>query len=162
MIDSEVIIYTDGSCFPNPGPGGWGSILLFENDERKFEKEISGGDRESTNNRMEMQAVIGALEALKRPCNVKIYSDSQYVVKGVGCWINGSNIHPTGWMVGWERRGWKRKDGPLKNSDLWKKLHELVCRQESVQMVWVKGHDGNELNERCDVLALKARTELNV
>lgn len=157
-MGSEVTIYTDGACEPNPGPGGWGAIFLFEGRNNKVhERILSGGERDTTNNRMEMMAVIKALEALNRACDVTIVSDSQYVVKGVGNWNEGQPITPTGWMVGWEKKGWRRSDGPLKNTDLWKELHRLVREQISVQMKWVKGHAGNEYNERCDVLALEER-----
>jgi ribonuclease HI len=106
---------------------------------------------------MELQAVIGALEALTRPCEVLIVSDSQYVVKGTGSWNDGKSVNPTGWMVDWKKRGWRRKEGKLINDDLWRKLHGLVIKQKSVRMRWVKGHAGNEYNERCDQLACEQR-----
>lgn len=156
-LQSEVVIYTDGACEPNPGPGGWGSILLFENDNGVHEREISGGENDTTNNRMEMMAVIEGIKALKRPCDLLIVSDSQYVVKGVGSWNEGKPVHPTGWMSSWVKKGWRRSDGPLKNVDLWKVLYKLVREQKSVQMKWVQGHSGHEYNERCDVLAFEER-----
>jgi ribonuclease HI len=157
-FETEVIIYTDGGCEPNPGgPGGWGAILLFENSTGTHERVISGGDTSTTNNRMEMMAVISSLEVLKRPCDVIIHSDSQYVVKGTGNWNEGQAIHPTGWMVNWKKKGWRKSDGPIKNPDLWERIDKLVRQQNSVQMKWVKGHAGHEYNERCDQLALEER-----
>jgi len=157
QLTAEVVIYTDGACEPNPGPGGWGTILLFENSKGLHERVLSGGHHDTTNNRMEMMAVIKGLEALSRPCDVIVYSDSQYVVKGIGNWNEGQGIHPTGWMVSWEKKGWRKSDGPLKNVDLWQDLFKLVREQNSVQMKWLKGHAGHEYNERCDVLALEER-----
>lgn len=144
MSDSSrkhVEIHTDGACSGNPGPGGWGAILRY----RAAEKEISGGERETTNNRMEMMAAIQALEALTRPMEVDIYTDSQYLQRGV-----------TEWMKGWKARGWKTADKkPVKNVDLWQRLEPLLERH-LIRWHWVKGHDGNELNERADVLARAA------
>lgn len=159
-LPNEIIIYTDGACEPNPGPGGWGAILLFENSQGKHERIIAGGVRDTTNNRMEMMAVIKGLEALSRPCDVTIYSDSQYVVKGTGNWNESQSISPTGWMVGWKKRGWRRTEGKLKNIDLWKQIDKLVREHKSVKMKWVKGHAGNEYNERCDALALEERLKI--
>ena len=132
-----VIIYTDGGCEPNPGVGGWGAVLLFGGKRR----ELSGGEIESTNNRMEMTAAITALDALKRPCKVKLYTDSEYVRKGI-----------TEWLPGWKRRGWARKGGAIKNVDLWQRLDEAAQRHE-IRWEWVRGHTGVVENERCDVLA---------
>ena len=136
----HVLIFTDGACSGNPGPGGWGAILIH--GER--EKEISGGEAETTNNRMELMAAIQALEALKKPCKVELHTDSQYVQKGIGEWIHG-----------WKRRGWKTADGkPVKNDDLWRRLDEARSHHD-VHWRWVKGHAGHELNERADALARK-------
>lgn len=138
--DITVTIYTDGGCEPNPGVGGWGAVLIYKDRER----ELSGGDRDTTNNRMEMTAAITALEALKRPCRVCLHTDSEYVMKGL-----------TEWLPGWKRRNWKRKGGPIKNVDLWKRLDAAASRHE-VSWRWVKGHAGVHYNERCDTLASEA------
>lgn len=135
---SGVEIWTDGACSGNPGPGGWGALLKFGD----VEKELSGGEPETTNNRMELLAAIMALEALKRPVSVDLHTDSQYLRGGI-----------TGWINGWKRNGWKTADKkPVKNIDLWQRLDEAAQRHE-LRWHWVKGHAGNELNERVDALA---------
>lgn len=143
----HVDIFTDGSSRGNPGPGGYGSILRFvDRNGRVHEKELSQGFRCTTNNRMELLGVIKALEALKSPCDITLYSDSRYVV-------NAFNQH---WVEGWLKRGWKNaKKEPVKNPDLWKRL---LAAKEPHQMtfVWVKGHAGHPENERCDALATAA------
>ena len=142
-----VTIYTDGACSGNPGPGGWGAILQYGESR----KELSGGEAHTTNNRMELLGVISALEALNRPCEVEVHSDSQYV-------CNAFNQH---WVEGWIRRGWKTSQKkPVKNVDLWKRL--LAAKEpHSVSFHWVKGHAGHEFNERCDELATKAADGAN-
>lgn len=143
----DVIAYTDGSARGNPGPGGYGAVLTCTVTSGKQHKlELSGGYRRTTNNRMELMGVIVALEALNRPCNVTLHSDSQYVVKAF-------NDH---WIEGWVRRGWKTAaKKPVKNVDLWQRL--LAAKEpHQVSFVWVKGHAGNPLNERCDELATTA------
>jgi len=136
------MIYTDGACSGNPGPGGYGAILFFG----QHRKEISGGERDSTNNRMEILAVIKALEILKEKCEVKVYSDSAYVV----------NCFQKGWIFGWMRNGWMNsKKLPVENQDLWKQLWGLM-QQHNVEYVKVKGHSDNEFNNRCDELARAA------
>lgn len=138
---NRVTIFTDGACSGNPGPGGWGAILRY----RGTEKEMSGGDRETTNNRMEMMAAISALEALKRPCVVDIYTDSSYVRDGI-----------TKWIFGWQKRGWKTADKkPVKNVELWQRLLDAL-KPHKVEWHWVKGHAGHPENERCDELARAA------
>jgi ribonuclease HI len=139
----QVIIYTDGGCDPNPGVGGWAAVMLYNGTER----ELSGGDPDTTNNRMELIAAVEALSALKRPCSVVLHTDSQYLKNGI-----------TQWLPGWKRKGWKRKGGELKNVDLWKQLDELAGRH-AVEWRWVRGHAGNHFNERCDVLAGQAIAE---
>jgi len=137
-VSGRVDIWTDGACSGNPGPGGWGAILRF--GER--EKELSGGEVLTTNNRMELMAAISALEALTRPCSVDLHTDSQYVRGGI-----------EGWIHGWKRNGWKTADKkPVKNAELWQRLDAARQRHE-VAWHWVKGHAGNELNERADELA---------
>jgi len=138
----NVTIYTDGACSGNPGPGGWGAILMYG----KSKKELSGAEPSTTNNRMELISVITALEALKESCNVKLYSDSQYVV-------NAINL---GWLESWQKKGWKRKGGEVKNPDLWVRLVPLL-EKHNVTFEWVKGHSDNEYNNRCDELAVEAR-----
>jgi ribonuclease HI len=132
-----VDIYTDGACSGNPGPGGWGAILRCEG----VEKELSGGDKATTNNRMEMLAAIRALEALKKPCTVRIHTDSQYLQKGV-----------SEWMAGWKKKGWPTR---IKNQDLWQELDGLLGRH-TVSFHWVRGHAGHPENERADALARAA------
>jgi ribonuclease HI len=134
MID----IYTDGACSGNPGPGGWGAILRKD----VTEKELFGGEILTTNNRMEMMAVIEALRALKGPVEARVHTDSQYVQKGISEWIHG-----------WKRRGWKTSNKePVKNEDLWRELDRLAA-QHKIEWIWVKGHAGHPENERADVLA---------
>jgi len=134
----KVRIYTDGACSGNPGPGGWGAILIYG----AAEKELFGGEISTTNNRMELVSVITALEALREPCEVELYTDSQYV----------SNAINLGWLESWKKRGWKRKGGEVKNPDLWLKLVPLL-ETHKVRFIWVKGHAENEYNNRCDELA---------
>jgi ribonuclease HI len=141
----HVEIFTDGACSGNPGPGGWGAILRAKGKE----KELSGSEKQTTNNRMELMAVIGALEALKRPCRVTITTDSQYVMKGM-----------TEWLPGWKAKGWKTAaKKPVKNAELWQRLEQAVLPHQ-VQWQWVRGHDGHEENERADRLAVAAREQL--
>jgi len=143
----KVIIFTDGACRGNPGPGGWGAILRI--DER--EKELYGAERDTTNNRMELMAAIQALEALKHPCEVILTTDSEYVKKGI-----------TEWIDGWKRRGWKTADKkPVKNQDLWQRLDEAVRKHKHlIHWKWVKGHSGHAENERADQLANMAIDEM--
>ncbi len=138
-----VEIFTDGACSGNPGPGGWGAILRCDGRE----KELSGGEAHTTNNRMELSGVIMALSALKFPCRVKLTTDSKYVVDGI----------TKKWAAGWKRRGWKKSDGkPALNPDLWEKLLQLI-EIHDVEFCWIKGHAGHEENERCDRLAVAQR-----
>lgn len=134
----KVTIYTDGACSGNPGPGGWGALLMYG----EHEKELGGGEAETTNNRMEMMAAIRALESLKQPCDITLYTDSQYVMKGI-----------TEWMKGWERNGWRTADRkPVKNADLWQELARQTHRHK-IQWKWVRGHNGDVHNERVDAIA---------
>jgi len=137
MNKQIVEIYTDGACSGNPGPGGWGAVLRYSGQE----KEISGGEPDTTNNRMELLAAIKALETLKRSCRVDIYTDSTYVQKGV-----------MEWMAGWKAKGWPAR---IKNQDLWKEMDELLQKHD-VSFHWVRGHDGHPENERADKLATGA------
>ena len=134
----QVVIYTDGACRGNPGPGGWGALLMFGDKE----KTLTGGEVLTTNNRMELMAAIQALEALNRPCGVELHTDSQYVRNGVMEWIHG-----------WKKRGWLTADKkPVKNEDLWRRL-DAARERHTVDWRWVKGHAGHPLNERADALA---------
>ena len=134
----QVVIHTDGACSGNPGPGGWGAVLHFKDQE----KELWGGELATTNNRMELMAAIQALEALKKPCKVELHTDSTYVMKGISDWIHG-----------WKKRGWLTAyKKPVKNDDLWRRLDTARLRHE-VDWRWVKGHAGHELNEHADGLA---------
>jgi ribonuclease HI len=138
---SEVEAFTDGACSGNPGPGGWGALLVYDGRER----ELSGGEPLTTNNRMELMGAIAALEALKRPCTVALYTDSQYVRDGI-----------TKWITGWKRNGWKTADKkPVKNMDLWLRL-DAARSQHTVVWHWVRGHSGHPENERVDQLAREA------
>lgn len=142
----HVDIYTDGACSGNPGPGGWGAILIYKENRR----ELSGGEAETTNNRMELTGVITALQTLKEPCEVTLYTDSQYIVNAIN----------KKWLAGWKAKNWKRKDGELKNIDLWQELDRLLS-VHSVTFNWVKGHAENELNNRCDALAVSQRDKFS-
>ena len=138
---SIVHIWTDGACSGNPGPGGWGAILRYGDAE----KELSGAEAATTNNRMELMAAIEALNALKKPANVKLHTDSKYVMDGVTKWIHG-----------WKKKGWKTADNkPVKNEDLWRAL-EAAANRHNVEWQWVKGHAGDPMNERADQLARDA------
>ena len=139
----QVTIYTDGACSGNPGPGGWGAILRYKDVER----EMSGGEAMTTNNRMELLGVISALEALKEPCVVELWSDSKYVIDGL----------EKGWAASWRKRGWIKSDKkPALNPDLWERLLDLTARHQ-MRYHWVKGHAENPYNNRCDALAVAAR-----
>ncbi len=143
-MSTKIEIYCDGACSGNPGVGGWGSVLRYGGHE----KELSGAAGDTTNNRMEMTAAIMALESLKRPCQVVLTTDSQYLVKGM-----------TEWLAGWIRKGWvNSKKEPVLNRDLWERLKELTAAH-AVQWVWVRGHAGHPENERCDELARRAIEE---
>ena len=138
----SVDIYTDGACSGNPGPGGWGAILKY----RDVCKELSGGEANTTNNRMELMGVICALECLKEPCEIELYSDSKYVMDGLS----------KGWAKSWRARGWVKSDKkPALNSDLWARLLDL-CERHTFHYHWIKGHAGHPENERCDALAVQA------
>lgn len=144
-MKESIEIFADGACKGNPGPGGWGVILRAG----QHEKELCGGEADTTNNRMELTAVIRALEALKRPCRVALYTDSQYVIKGM-----------TEWLPGWKKRGWKNSaKEPVKNVDLWQQLEQLALQHE-IEWNWVKGHAGHPENERADELANKGVANL--
>lgn len=148
MPKSEVVIYADGACKGNPGPGGWGVVLRFAGGANHgaagtvHEKELFGGESATTNNRMELTAAVRALEALKRPCRVKFFTDSRYVIQGI-----------TEWIDGWKKRGWKNAaKQPVKNVDLWQALEAAAAAHE-IEWHWVKGHAGDSDNERADALA---------
>jgi ribonuclease HI len=136
----QVTIYTDGACDPNPGPGGWAVLLRYKGHE----KTLSGGEAHTTNNRMELTAAVMALQALNEPCLIAIYTDSEYLKRGI-----------TEWLEGWRRRGWRRKEGPLANADLWQALDEAL-QPHQVEWHWVKGHASNRDNQRVDWLARAA------
>jgi len=143
-----VSIYTDGACSGNPGPGGWGAILLYNG----VEKVLSGGEAHTTNNRMELSGVISALQALKEPCIVELYSDSKYVIDALS----------KGWAVSWRKKGWIKSDKkPALNSDLWEILLQLTEKHE-LRYHWVKGHAENEYNNRCDALAVAERDKYSI
>ncbi len=137
----DIEIFTDGACQGNPGPGGWGALLRMKDTE----KELSGGERATTNNRMELMAAIQGLEALSKPARVRLYTDSQYVQKGI-----------SEWLPGWKKRGWKTADkSPVKNVDLWQRL-DAARQPHHVTFIWVRGHNGHPENERVDRLAVAA------
>lgn len=133
----QVVIYTDGACMPNPGPGGWAAILHYGKNERV----LTGGEQHTTNNRMELTAAVQALLSLTRPCRVDIYTDSEYLQRGI-----------TEWLPGWERRGWRRSGGKLANSDLWQALAAAMPPHQ-IRWRWLRGHAGHPENERADRLA---------
>ena len=141
----QVVIYTDGACEPNPGPGGWAAILRFGSQE----KILSGHHKETTNSRMELTAAVQALAALKRPCRVDFYTDSEYLRRGI-----------TEWLPGWIQRGWRRKGGVLANQDLWQAL-DISLTGHEITWHWVRGHAGNRDNERVDRLARQAMRSRN-
>ncbi|MGI6401555.1 MAG: ribonuclease HI [Thermoguttaceae bacterium] len=142
--DQETILYTDGACSGNPGPGGWAFVLFHTPSGKRMER--SGGERETTNNRMELQAVVEGLSALKRPTSLLLVSDSSYVLNGLSKWVKT-----------WKANGWRRKEkgrwAEVKNLDLWQQLDELIARHD-VEFEWIKGHAGHPENERCDELAV--------
>ncbi len=140
---TKVIIYTDGACDPNPGPGGWAALLRYGSNE----KVLTGSDAQTTNNRMELTAAVQALEALKSPSQIDFYTDSQYLEKGI-----------TQWLKGWRARNWRRKGGALANVDLWKALDSAI-QMHQINWHWVRGHAGNKHNERVDRLARKSIPE---
>ncbi len=143
--DDIVEIWTDGGCRPNPGPGGWGVVLKFKDIFR----ELSGAEADTTNNRMELTAAAEALSALKRPCKVVLHTDSEYLKNGI-----------TRWHTGWVRKNWRNAAGdPVKNMDLWRRILD-AAKPHDVEWVWVRGHSGNVMNERADVLATEARERL--
>ena len=136
----EIELFTDGACSGNPGPGGWGAILRYNG----IEKELSGGEENTTNNRMELTAAIEGLSALKEPCRVRLVTDSRYVADGIG----------KGWAASWRKNGWRKADKkPALNADLWEKLL-LLTERHTVEIEWVRGHNGHPENERCDALAV--------
>ena len=142
----EIELFSDGACSGNPGPGGWGSILRFKN----IEKELSGAEKETTNNRMELLAVINALESLKEPCKVKITTDSKYVC----------DAFLKEWLTSWQKNGWKTANKkPVKNRELWERLL-LLSQKHELTWSWIKGHAGHPENERCDKLAVEARIKI--
>ena len=148
-----VTIYTDGACANNPGKGGYGAILMYQtNDGKMIQKELSKGFKNTTNNRMELLAVIDSLLSLKKPCRIKLYSDSKYVVDAIN----------QNWLQGWIDKNWKlNTKNPVKNIDLWKKYIE-ASKQHEIEFIWVKGHNDNIYNEKCDKLAVSARTSDNL
>jgi ribonuclease HI len=144
---THVTVHTDGACSGNPGPGGWGAILTWNDHQR----ELKGGEPHTTNNRMELTAAIAALEALKRPCTIDLHTDSEYLKNGI-----------TTWMIGWKRNGWRTADKkPVKNVDLWQRLESAIAHHQ-VRWHWVKGHAGHDLNERADQLAREAIAEMRL
>ena len=142
----QITIYTDGACSGNPGPGGWGAILLYKDTLR----ELSGGETQTTNNRMELMGAISSLSALKEACEVDLYTDSQYIAHAIN----------KGWLQGWKAKNWKRKDGELKNIDLWQEIDKLLSLH-TVTFHWVKGHADNKYNNRCDELAVIQRDKFS-
>lgn len=149
-MGQTILIYTDGSCLGNPGPGGWSAILELQGSD--YRRELGGGFRKTTNNRMELLAAINALEALRRPCAAQLHTDSLYL----------ANAIEKGWLANWQNRGWRKADkSPVPNADLWRRLLPLLT-MHSVRFAWIRGHNGHPQNERCDELARQwaARSQL--
>ena len=145
----RVELYTDGACSGNPGPGGWGAILRFRTADKVYEKELSGGEDETTNNRMELTAFLSGLQQLNQPCEIDLYSDSQYVI----------NALEKGWAKGWRARGWKKADkSPALNADLWA-VALAEAEKHQIHSHWLKGHAGHPENERCDRMAVEQSKE---
>lgn len=153
MTKPNIKIYTDGACANNPGAGGYGAILMFEDEKGNLhKKELSKGFKLTTNNRMELLAVIDSLLTLKKPCNIELYSDSKYVIDAIN----------QKWLEGWIAKNWKlNTKNPVKNIDLWKKFLEAK-KDHNITFIWVKGHASNEFNNRCDALAVEARLKDNL
>ena len=153
MNKPKVTIYTDGACQNNPGPGGFGIVLMFEDSTGKVhQKNIAKGYQNTTNNRMELLAVIEALNSLSKPCNIQLYSDSKYVIDSIN----------QKWLDGWQAKNWKlNTKNPVKNIDLWKK-YLLASKDHDIEFIWVKGHNANKYNELCDKLAVEARLAGNL
>ena len=149
MYIKKVNLYSDGACLSNPGPGGWCAILTYDNGNKISEKILSGGEARTTNNKMELLAVIAGLEALRETCEVTVYTDSKYVADGIS----------KGWAVKWRANNWIKSDKkPALNPDLWERLLNITGRH-SVKFIWIKGHNGHEYNERCDKIASEAARE---
>lgn len=169
----EFVIHTDGSCHPNPGPGGWAAVLQYVDSKGELlSRRISGNCKQTTNNRMEITAVLSALQRLKYPSHVIVHCDSRYVVSAIGNWENGvpaADRENCGWIVKWQKKRWKRrlrrrgkpKTSVLKNVDLWRAVYKEVRRHASVDMRWVRGHAGNEMNELCDAIAVQQRRSVS-
>ena len=153
MTKPKVLIYTDGACANNPGKGGYGIVLMHEDKDGKMhQKNISKGFELTTNNRMELMAVVDALNILKKPCDIKLYSDSKYVIDAIN----------QKWLDGWVQKNWKlNTKNPVKNIDLWKKFLEAQ-KPHNIEFIWVKGHDSNEFNNLCDKMAVEARLKENL
>ena len=160
MRGKQVIIHTDGACWPNPGAGAWAAILQYTDLENKTHTlELSAYRKKTTNNIMELTGVLKALQALKKPCHVHVYSDSQYVVLSLGHWHKGQPTKTkAGRIVQWIANGWRRKEQPLKNKQLWKQVLVIVKKQLTFKITWIRGHSGHLLNERADALANQALT----
>lgn len=152
-MKSDVTIYTDGACANNPGKGGFGIVMMYEDKTKKIhQKQFSKGYKHTTNNRMELMAVVYALNMLKKPCNIKLYSDSKYVIDAIN----------QGWLENWQKKNWKlNTNNPVKNIDLWKNFLEAK-KPHNIEFIWVKGHNENKYNELCDKLAVQARNEENL
>ena len=141
-MNNKIVIYTDGACSGNPGKGGWGALIIYKKDGKEIKKSLSGGEEQTTNNRMEMMAVLNALKCLKKPCVVELFTDSKYVLEGA-----------TKWMSGWIEKGWRNADKkPVKNQDLWQQLNEEFSKH-TINWHWVKGHANDEYNNYVDKLA---------
>lgn len=154
-------IYTDGGCKPNPGFGGWAAIIHeYLDGDLKSEIEISGVANQSTNNRMEMTALIKAFEVLTQPSSITVFTDSRYLERGIGAWADG---RPTnrGWIYNWQKNGWQKREGKLLNADLWEKIYRKIISHQKIQMKYVPGHSGHVLNERCDKLVKQAMERKN-
>lgn len=159
MMIKEYTIYTDGACEPNPGIGGWAAIVFDESKDQR--RELVGNALDTTNNRMEMQAVIRGLSIIEMPSRITIYTDSKYVFSGIGNWAKGAPTSHIGWVVSWMKNDWRKSDrSKVSNIDLWTNLIREVRRHDIITMKHIRGHCGNVFNEECDALAVEARLRL--
>jgi ribonuclease HI len=157
-VPDLITIYTDGACSPNPGIGGWAAIILYNKNGEQQQLTLTGKEENTTNNRMEMIAVLNALKKIIRPCEITIFTDSCYVINGLGNWANGKPTK-SGWIINWQKKGWQKRDGPVLNRDVWEALYNEAIKHLKLEFKFLKGHNGYYYNELCDNLAVEARNK---